>query len=229
MPQILDEESARRRLAGAFGVSRETLAELAWFVEELQVWQRRINLVSPRTIDEVWTRHVLDSAQLLDVQPEAHIWLDLGSGAGLPGLVLAILGRARDPLFHMHLVESNGKKAAFLRHVAARLELPVSVHAKRIEAVIPGLSQVDVVTARALAPLSELLTLAEPALRNGAVGLFPKGKTFASELTDACKGWQIQATLFASVTDPAARIVLIRLGQAMGPDTEPGARGSSSC
>lgn len=222
-----EEESARRRLLAEFGVSHETLAKLEWFVEELKVWQRRINLVSPRTIDEVWTRHVLDSAQLYQLQAQARIWLDLGSGAGLPGLVLAALGKARDPLFHMHLVESNGKKAAFLRHVAARLELPVTVHGERIEAVIPGLSGVDVVTARALAPLRDLIALARTVLEKGAVGLFPKGKNFAEELTDARKRWQIQATLSTSVTDPAARIVLIGFGHGQGQGTEPGGRGSS--
>ncbi|MFO1150185.1 MAG: 16S rRNA (guanine(527)-N(7))-methyltransferase RsmG [Alsobacter sp.] len=190
-------------------VSRETEGLLERYVALLERWQRIKNLVGPGTLDSVWTRHVADSAQLADLAPDATTWLDIGSGAGFPGLVVAILLRDR-PGFQMHLVESNGRKCAFLREVARNLALPVTVHDGRIEAVLPKLgTPVDVVSARALASLSELIRLTETLLTTGTLGLFPKGQDVGDELTEASKYWRIQASMVASRTDPKARIVVV--------------------
>lgn len=189
------------------GVSRETLASLERYVEELRRWQRIKNLVGPGTLDQVWTRHIADSLQLAGLAPEAKRWLDLGSGAGLPGLPLAILGQGRAG-FHVHLVESNARKCAFLRHAARACAAPVTVHEARLEAVIPGLvGAVDVVTARALAPLGQLIAWTAPLLKSGITGLFPKGREVEAELTEARKSWTFEADLVPSQTDAAARIV----------------------
>jgi 16S rRNA (guanine527-N7)-methyltransferase len=175
----------------------------------LERWQAIKNLVGPGTLASVWTRHVADSAQLADLAPQARTWLDIGSGAGFPGLVVAILLRDR-PGFRMHLVESNGRKCAFLRAVGRTLGLPVTVHDGRIEAVLPHLQRpVDVVSARALAPLRDLLALTETLLTTGTLGLFPKGQDVGDELTEASKYWRIQASTVASRTDPKARIVVV--------------------
>lgn len=190
------------------GVSRETLERLHAYVRELQIWQRQINLVSPTTLDDIWTRHILDSAQLQQIVPEARIWADLGSGAGLPGVVISILLADRVGTT-VHLVESNGKKAAFLRHVTGMLRLPTQVHAGRIETVLPRLAEAEIVTARALTSLDALLAYSSSLLKTGAIGLFPKGRDVDRELTEAAKCWQFKATLFPSVTDSKAKIVRI--------------------
>ena len=200
---------ARHRLQALPGVSRETFDLLDCFAQELTQWQARINLVSPTTLSDLWSRHILDSAQLHALAPHARYWCDLGSGGGLPGLVLACVFKDK-PGRHIHLVESNGKKAAFLRHVATKLALPATVHAKRIEDVTPLLQGVDIVTARALAPLSDLLTYTSSLLISGTVGLFPKGRDVEVELTDALKSWHFKATLFESFTSVDARIVEVR-------------------
>lgn len=190
-------------------VSRETEALFDRYVALLTRWQQVKNLVGPATLAEVWTRHIADSAQLAALAPEAKTWVDLGSGAGFPGLVVAIL-RRDTPGFHMHLVESNGRKCAFLREVARSLGLPVTVHDGRIEDVLAEFdAPVDVVSARALAPLAQLLTLSRKLLTSGAVGLFPKGQDVDAELTEAAKYWSIKALTVASQTDPKARIVKV--------------------
>lgn len=191
-------------------VPRETLAGLERYVEELRRWQRIKNLIGPGTLDQIWDRHIADSLQLLDLAPPGAVtWVDLGSGAGLPGLPLAIAGRHR-PGFHVHLVESNGRKCAFLRHAARTCEAPVTVHEGRIEAVLPSLvGRVDVVTARALAPLADLLAWTAPVLKSGITGLFPKGREAEAELTEARKSWTFEAELVPSRTDAAARIVRV--------------------
>ena len=187
-----------------FCVPRETQDRLQAYVDELRRWQRIKNLVGPGTLDQVWTRHVADSLQLLDLAPEARRWLDLGSGAGLPGLPLAIAGGG----VHVHLVESNARKCAFLRHAARVCRAPVTVHEGRIEALIAGFAgEVDVVTARALAPLDQLIAWAAPLLQTGTTGLFPKGREVDAELTGARKSWTFESDLIPSRTDPAARIM----------------------
>src|ERR1043166_7913213 len=157
-------------------VSRETLDRLDRFVATLLAWQQRINLIAPATIPEMWTRHVADSLQLLSLAPKARVWLDLGAGGGFPGLVIAC-ALAKTPGAQVHLVESNGKKAAFLREAVRVTGAPAIVHQARIEQMETKLDQpIEVVTARALAPLSDLLGLAEPWLKTGAKALLPKGQ-----------------------------------------------------
>jgi 16S rRNA (guanine527-N7)-methyltransferase len=188
-------------------VSRETTARLDRFADLLIQWQQRMNLIARSTEPTLWTRHIADSLQLVSLAPEARIWVDLGSGAGFPGLVIAC-ALADSPGAEIHLVESKTKKAAFLREAAQVTGAPVTVHAERIEDFIKHApARIDIVTARALAPLVELLTSAYPLLKRGARGLFPKGQDVDAELTQAAKCWTIEATLTASRTDPRSRIV----------------------
>jgi 16S rRNA (guanine527-N7)-methyltransferase len=183
------------------GVSRETLARLQSYVELLIAWNRRINLVGPRTIGDIWRRHVLDSAQLRPlIPPKSRVLVDLGSGAGLPGLILAILG-----IPEVHLVEADQRKCVFLREAARVTETPVALHAQRLEKVT-GI-RADVVTARAFAPLPDLLDQAEAFLDTHSILLFLKGKTVGEELTEAAKGWKMRATLHPSVSDPSGTVL----------------------
>jgi 16S rRNA (guanine527-N7)-methyltransferase len=197
-------------------VSRETAARLDRFVELFLTWQRKLNLVAASTLPTLWTRHIADSLQLLRLAPEARTWLDLGSGGGFPGLVIACAA-ADTAGGRIDLVESNARKAAFLREAARTLSLPAVVHCARIEEFVPQWSEsADVVTARALAPLPRLLDYAAPALEKGAQGLFPKGQDVEAELTEATKSWNIAAELVPSITDPNARIVMVRRAERLG-------------
>ena len=206
----MDLSADRDRALALTPVSRETAARLDRFVAVLLTWQRRINLIAPSTVSTLWTRHVADALQLVPLAPRARIWTDLGSGGGFPGLVIACAlmeaAQAR-----VHLIEANGKKAAFLREAVRATGVPAIVHAVRIEDFVENApEQIDVVTARALAPLGRLLQAAYPLLKKGAVGLFPKGQDVAIELTGAAKYWKIQASLIPSRTDPKAKIVMVR-------------------
>jgi 16S rRNA (guanine527-N7)-methyltransferase len=190
-------------------VSRETWARLEHLVDLLTRWQRSTNLVASSTIPQAWTRHVADSLQLLLLAPHARRWIDLGAGAGFPGLVIAcaLVGEEGAAI---HLVESTQKKAAFLRAVVSEIGLPAIVHAARIEDFVPATTQrFEVVTARALAPLDRLIGYAIPLLKNGAIGLFPKGQDVEAELTQASKSWTIRADLVPSRTDRQGRIVRV--------------------
>jgi len=203
--------SDRAQAVALFGnVSRETWERLERFVELVIRRQDVMNLIAPSTIPQIWTRHVADSLQLLALAPDARRWIDLGSGAGFPGLVIACalveVSGAR-----VDLVESIQKKANFEREVTDALSLPAIVHARRIEDFTAGsVGRFDVVTARAVAPLDKLLGYAFPLLKTGAVGLFPKGQDVAAELTQASKSWNIESDLIPSKTDPQARIVRVR-------------------
>ncbi len=189
-------------------VSRETLEKLELLERELRRWQAIKNLVGPATLDRIWERHVIDSLQLLEHAPAARTWVDLGSGAGFPGLVLAIAGQERG--LTVHLVESNSRKCAFLRQIARLTGASAIVHEERLEAVIPGfVSKADVVSARALASLTQLLEWTEPMLKTGTTGLFPKGRDAESELTEARKRWTVKADILPSRTDSEARILRI--------------------
>ncbi len=191
-------------------VSHEIAARLDRLVEMLLDWQQRINLVAHSTIPTVWTRHISDSLQLIDLAPQAKVWIDLGSGAGFPGLVLAC-ALADDPQAAVHLVESNGKKANFLREAAAHTGVPAKIHHVRIEDFAKKFgARPDVITARALAPLSETLGLAHPLSKTGAQGLFLKGQDVAFELTEATKYWKFEPVLVPSKTSPSSRIVSVR-------------------
>ena len=177
---------------------------------ELERWQAAKNLVSSATLADVWTRHIADSLQLFSLAPDRERWLDLGSGGGFPGLVIGICLAERGT-GQIDLVESNARKCAFLRHAARVTGARVKVHAARIDDVIGNFTgQVDVVTARALAPLTQLLGWCEDLLRTGTLGLFPKGQHLDTELTDSARYWKIQATTVSSVTDDAARILMVR-------------------
>ncbi len=177
---------------------------------ELERWQAAKNLVSSTTLADVWTRHIADSLQLFNLASERERWLDLGSGGGFPGLVIGICLAERG-VGQIDLVESNARKCAFLRHAARVTGARVKVHPARIEDVVGNFTgKVDVVTARALAPLTQLLDWCEELLRTGTLGLFPKGQHLDTELTDSARYWKIQATTVSSVTDDAARILMIR-------------------
>ncbi|MBX6322772.1 MAG: 16S rRNA (guanine(527)-N(7))-methyltransferase RsmG [Rhodospirillaceae bacterium] len=188
--------------AARTGVSRETLAALERYAALLVRWQRRINLVSPGSLGALWWRHMFDSAQLHPLLPlGTRTLLDIGSGAGFPGLVLAAMGVPA-----VHLVESDTRKGVFLRE-AARVVAPgrVRVHAVRVERLAPF--PVDVVTARAVAPIATLLRLAAPFLAPHTVCLFLKGARAEEELTAAAKEWTMRMARVASLTDPRATIL----------------------
>ena len=196
-------------------VSRETHERLELYVQLLLRWQPRINLVSPTTIPDVWTRHVADSWQIVDLAPQAKLWLDLGSGAGFPGLVIAIALKERMPGGLVHLVESNGKKCAFLREVIRETGAAAALHQGRIEDVLVAMSseatgmKFDVVTARALANLDQLLSWSHQVLKTQTRALFPKGQDVATELTDAAKCWNLDYRLHPSTTSSDGCIVEI--------------------
>jgi 16S rRNA (guanine527-N7)-methyltransferase len=204
-----DLAADRARALTLTPVSRETLDRLDRFVETVLAWQQRINLIAPSTEPKLWTRHIADSLQLLALAPQAKTWVDLGSGGGFPGLVIAC-ALADKPGARVHLVESSTKKAAFLREAARATGAPAQIHAVRVEDFVENLAMaVDVVTARALAPLVRLLAATYPLLKTGTLGLFPKGQDVDAELTEAAKCWSIQSSLAPSLTDPKAKIVRV--------------------
>lgn len=180
-------------------VSREMEARLDRYAALLLEWQATTNLVAPSTLPNLWTRHISDSLQLLSLAPNAKTWLDFGSGGGFPGVVLACA--MTDAGGVVHLVERNGKKAAFLREAVRVAGGHAQVHAKDIENLGDSvIGAVDCVTARALAPLHLLLGFAEPAVKQGARALFLKGQDVDSELTEATKYWNIEPKLHPSLT-----------------------------
>ena len=202
-------------MAETFDVSRETMDRLERYVEVLTVWQQRINLIGRSTLGDVWGRHVADSLQLIRMAPkEAKVWLDLGSGAGLPGLVLAIVLGSR-PGFHMHLVDSNGKKCAFLRAAASATSASVIVHHGAIEQLgaVPQPIKADVITARALAPLARLIPLTKPFMWKKTVLLLPKGQDVETELTAAAISSTLRVERRPSIVNPAATILRIEEAQ----------------
>jgi 16S rRNA (guanine527-N7)-methyltransferase len=200
-----------------FKVSRETSERLEAFVSTLKKWQLAINLVAPATLPDVWHRHVADSAQLVTLAPPtARTWLDLGSGAGFPGLVVAILLADRParvtPPSRVTLIESDTRKAAFLREAARASGVAVDIRAERIEqaATRGTVAPVDVVSARALAPLPRLFELAHPFVAPSTVLLLPKGRDVEAELELAIRHWSFEADLVPSLTDPHGRILVVR-------------------
>jgi 16S rRNA (guanine527-N7)-methyltransferase len=195
----------------AAGVSRETLGRLETYASLLRAWQKAVNLVGPGTIPDLWRRHMLDSAQLLeyfppDPGPDTRVIADLGSGAGFPGLVLAILGAGR-----VHLIESDRRKCAFLAEVARATGTEVAIHPVRAEEIGRELpfGRADVITARALAPLSALLALAVPILKPDGVCLFLKGEHVDEELTAATKEWNMRVERWPSATAEAGAVLRI--------------------
>jgi 16S rRNA (guanine527-N7)-methyltransferase len=207
---VLDLSADKARALKLTPVSRETQKRLELYVDLLLQWQQKTNLIAPSTIPAIWTRHVADSLQLLDLAPDAKIWVDFGSGGGFPAIPIACALAGRTGAM-VHLVESNGKKAAFLREAIRVTGAPAQVHAERVEKYTEGpVNSVDVVSARALAPLKGLCDQASSLIAQGATGLFPKGLDVAAELTDAAKYWNIEATTVASKTSPEGCIVIVR-------------------
>ena len=188
-------------------VSRETEARLDRFVELLLQWQAKTNLVAPSTLPHLWTRHIADSLQLLTLAPSAKVWVDLGSGGGFPGVVLAC-ALADTSGAVVHLVERNARKAAFLREALRVAGARGVVHGKRIEDIVDSpAGPIDCVTARALAPLHQLIGFAEPLVRRGAKAFFLKGQDVGAELTEATKYWNIEPILHSSLTGGQGWIV----------------------
>jgi 16S rRNA (guanine527-N7)-methyltransferase len=200
-------------------VSRETAVRLDRFVDLLWTWQAKTNLVSPATLPKLWSRHVSDSLQLLDLVPTAKIWMDLGSGGGFPGVVLAC-ALASTPGAMVHLVERNGKKAGFLREALRVTAAPGTVHLADIEDTVDrAIGPIDCVTARAVAPLHQLIGYAAPLVKRGAKALFLKGQDVEVELTEATKYWKIEPRLHASRTGGHGWIVEIDEIEQRNPST----------
>lgn len=214
-PEQAERISGQDSFQRVFQVSRETLGRLALYADLVARWQPAVNLVAPATLPDIWHRHMADSAQLLRLVPaEARTFADLGSGGGFPGLVLAILiageQRIADPRFFM--VESDTRKAAFLREAARQCAVSVDILSTRIERheTQARIGQVDVVTARALAPLSRLLALAAPLFGPHSVGLFPKGRGADDEVRAALEDFAFDVVLEPSMTDTQGAIAVIR-------------------
>jgi 16S rRNA (guanine527-N7)-methyltransferase len=188
-------------------VSRETFEALLHFADMVEQWTARINLISPATVPDLWNRHVLDSAQLFEYAGSGTIWGDFGSGAGFPGLVLAILAKEKRPDLRFHLVESDQRKSAFLRKAVMDLSLPAQIHAQRAEKLSPLAAQI--ISARALASLSELFPLLAPHLAAGGQAIFPKGAKAMEEVDLARKTWHFDLSTAPSHTDPRAQILMI--------------------
>jgi 16S rRNA (guanine527-N7)-methyltransferase len=195
---------SREAFGDQLDVSRETLQRLSDYLDLLHRWQSRINLVGPATLADPWRRHFLDAAQLVDRVPaEAANLVDLGSGAGFPGMVLAVLG-----VPGVHLIEADRRKAQFLREVARVTGAPATIHAERIEQMRGW--PAAVITARALAPLPRLLELADRFLGSDSVCLFLKGKSVGRELTEARVSWHMDAETFPSRSVPTGTVLKLR-------------------
>ena len=191
-------------------VSRETEARLSAFVDLLDRWRKKTNLIADSTFPAVWTRHIADSAQVLALAPEARRWLDMGSGAGFPGLVIAIQ-LAGVPGAIVHCIESDQRKCAFLREAARTTGAPAIIHAERVEAIKPeSLGPVDAVTARAFAPLPLTLKLARPWLERGAIAVFPRGESARDQIAALPEAWAYAIETLPSAVDPKAKILRIR-------------------
>jgi len=192
---------SREAFAAQTNVSRETLERLDLYAERLIKWNRAINLVAKPTLKDIWVRHFLDSAQLLDYMPAtARTWIDLGSGAGFPGLVIAILR----PDISVTLVESDRRKSVFLTETARACEADVTVLANRVENID---IKADIVSARALASLTNLLKMAEKIVTKDGLALFLKGEQVENELTEANQVWHISATQHASRADNSGTVL----------------------
>lgn len=188
----------------------EVRRRLTLYADLLTRWQKTINLVSPTTLPHLWTRHVADSLQVQAAAPEARRWVDLGSGGGFPGLVTAIV-LADEPGARVHLVESDKRKAAFLRTAARETGAPATIHAERIEAFVPAHAEpVDAVSARALAPLPRLVAFAQLFLESGALGVFPQGESSAAELTDPGLDNRFSVDSVPSRLRDGSRLFLVR-------------------
>lgn len=194
---------------GGINVSRETFDTLVAYEALVRRWNQAINLVSKSSLDGIWSRHILDSAQIFShCPPDARTWADLGSGGGFPGIVIAILAKELKPDLRVTLVESDLRKATFLRQAASTLKLPLVVLSSRIEAVEP--LEADVLSARALASLSELLAFSSVHLSKGGTAIFPKGARYKDELVEAQRSWTFDVDIQQSLSEGEAAILVIR-------------------
>lgn len=194
---------------GGQDVSRETYEKLQAFEELIRKWTPKINLIAPGTIDDIWDRHICDSAQIYSLAPpDYRSWADIGSGGGLPGIVIAILAQEKQPGASVTLIESDQRKATFLQIAGRELDLPIRVIAKRIEDVPP--QEADVVSARALSGLSGLLSYITRHLKADGQAILHKGKRFAQEIDEARKSWTFGLEEHPSLTDPDGRLLVIR-------------------
>jgi 16S rRNA (guanine527-N7)-methyltransferase len=204
---LADDRRAASRLVP---VSRETEDRLAIFVELLDRWRQKTNLISNSTFATVWTRHIADSAQLSALAPDAKRWVDMGSGAGFPGLVIAIQ-LAGVPGALVHCIESDRRKCAFLREAARATGAAAAIHPQRVEAIEPkSLGTVDAVTARAFAPLPLTLELARPWMERGAIAVFPRGESAKDQIAALPEAWAYAIETLQSVVNPKAAILRIR-------------------
>lgn len=206
-PEVLDDLYGAEEFARDMGVRGTQLDELRTFRDMLETWNNHMNLVGPSALPTFWKRHALDSAQLLHVEQSALVWADVGAGAGFPGIVLAIMLKGRQGA-QVHLIESIGKRIGFLESVASALKLPVVLHHARAETIkLP--ERLQIVTARACAPLPRLFGYTRHLLQPGVQGLFLKGRDVRSELTEAERGWTFDVDLTPSLSDPAGWVVRI--------------------
>ena len=213
-PKVLADQLAenRKEALRLVPVSRETEDRLAAFVDLLGRWRHKTNLISSSTFASVWTRHVADSAQLIALAPEAKRWVDMGSGAGFPGLIIAIQ-LADVPRGLVNCIESDGRKCAFLREAARATGAAAAIHPERVEAIEPStLGPVDAVTARAFAPLPLTLKLARPWMERGAVAVFPRGESARDQIAALPQAGAYAIESMSSVVNPKAAILRIRQG-----------------
>lgn len=190
-------------------VSRETIAKLSEFVETLVKWNGKINLIGRATEAQIWERHIQDSVQIFGLRPKgAQVWADLGSGGGLPGIVVGIMLAEAEPQCQLHLVESDARKATFLREAARVLGLTAEVHNERIEK-LPSMNA-DIVSARALAPLGDLCGFAAHHMVRGGTAIFPKGETWENEVALAKKDWTFELQSTASTTSSRSAVLQLK-------------------
>lgn len=193
-------------------VSRETIERLERYASELSKWSKRINLIGPSTVDAIWQRHIADSWQLVALYPDAQHWVDLGTGAGLPGMVIAAhceTLRSAQNSARIDLVESNRKKTAFLRAVMPVVAPSAHIHDRRLEDAIPTIPKPDIVTARALASLDQLIDWNKEWLLQGTRGVFPKGRGFQEEIDVARSHWHFECAIHKSMIDAESVILEI--------------------
>ena len=203
-------------IVAGLNVSRETMADLEAFAELVTKWTPKINLIAKGTVASIWERHIIDSVQLYRFAPSQYDkWVDIGSGGGFPGIIMAILGKRAQPDASFVLIESDQRKATFLRTAARELNLSTEVLAQRIENAAE--QRADIVSARALTALSGLLPLSLRHLNQGGLALFHKGRQAQQEIADARRIWSFDLEDYPSITDPEARILAIRRISALGP------------
>jgi len=198
----------QRPLPDWLNVSRETQAKLSAFLDMVEKWNPRINLVSASSLPTAWTRHVLDSAQLWSLRPTSQgVWLDIGSGGGFPGIVMAILAQAEAPDLQVKLVESDRRKSVFLSEAVRQLHLNATVHPVRIETLAAANAQI--VSARALSALNGLMPMVAQHLAPGGTALFPKGQRYQAELADCAPHWTMTTEVVPSKIDPDGVVIKI--------------------